>query len=90
MMEVSSSWEKRSKKAGKTPSHDFRGRRKVITGMHIHWTIRNLDIHILATRLWGHVGYKWTVSCSLGHVETHPWLLSIRVCLSVCLHFSHS
>lgn len=64
MMEVSSSWEKRGKKAGKRPNRVFGEMREVVMGMHVHQTItarRNLESHALQARLWGQPGYKWAV-----------------------------
>lgn len=64
MMEVSSSWEKRGKKAGKRPSCGFGEMRELVMGMHVHQTItarRNLGSHALQKGLWGQPGYKWAV-----------------------------
>lgn len=36
MMEVSRSWEKRGKKAGKSPGRGFGDMRKVVLGMDVH------------------------------------------------------
>lgn len=36
MMEVSTSWEKRGKKAGRSPSRGFEDMRKVVLGMDVH------------------------------------------------------